>query len=75
MAVPAEKFRTIVDASALVTIYKSRMQLMGTALADALLELQSRAPGCVERATRILTKAREEHLNRLTGAVHERTAS
>lgn len=52
--------RTIDDAG--VGIMKARMQLLATAMADALAEAQANKPGACERISQILAPARERHL-------------
>jgi hypothetical protein len=62
MATPANQIRTLEDAGTAVGIMKARMQLLATAMADALAEAQANQPGACERITRILGPARERHL-------------
>jgi hypothetical protein len=62
MAIPIHQLRTIDDAGAAVSMMKARLQLAGTAMADALAEAQAAQPGALERISRILGKARDEHL-------------
>lgn len=45
-------------------IYKARMHLMSTAMADALATAEAARPDACEQIVRILTKARAEHLAR-----------
>lgn len=67
MGVPAQQFRTIEDATSAAGIMKARMQLLATAMADALAEAQANQPGACERITRILGPARENYLKYLRG--------
>lgn len=62
MGVPAQQFRTIDDAGTAVGIMKARMQLLATAMADALAEAQANQPGACNRISQILGPARERHL-------------
>jgi hypothetical protein len=62
MAAPASHIRTLDDAGTAVGIMKARMQLLATAMADALAEAQANQPGACERIARILEPARERHL-------------
>lgn len=68
MAVPAQQFRTIDDAGTALGIMKARMQLLATAMADALAEAQGNQPGACERIAGILGPARERYLQYLRGA-------
>lgn len=65
MAVPAQQFRTIDAAGTAVSIMKARMQLLATAMADALAEAQANQPGACGRIVQILGPAREDYLKRL----------
>jgi hypothetical protein len=62
MAIPIHQLRTIDDAGAAVSMMKARLQLMATAMADALTEAQGAQPGACERISQILGKARHDHL-------------